>query len=959
MAGSFLTRSFIVRSLRWVLAVILFLAVSTGLLPLLPRALGQTEPLPLSALPESSQAATPAPPKGAEEIRATESSISATPPSAPAAPEAPVEGALSTAPPPEAARTKPTKPPEPAADKPSLPEKAATDSAPVASSPTSFLKLPSFSTAPPASEGNTGPLETVVLQLKWHHRFQAAGYYAAIAKGYYRQAGLDVKIKTATQKKPVAAVVEQGEADFGVGDSTLILARAQQKPLVVLSTIFQHSPTILLARRHSDTKTVHDLMGKTIMIDPSSAEIYAYLKSEGLDISKLRIVPQDGTLEDFISGKVAVISCDNTDMLFQLKALGIETTSFEPRSGGINFYGDNLFTSEEQIRRHPERVQKFLEASLKGWEYAMANPEEIIQIILHDYAPQKTSEELTLEAFFTRQYIRPDFIKMGTMNPARWRAIAHYYEEFGFIPDAEKALDGFLYDPNTKGDMRIVYWSLGGTAILLLLTFAWGIPLYRINRKLQRQIVERKKTEEDLLKAQAISEEAGEAKNRFLASISHEIRTPLNIVIGYAQTLSLRNRLNVEDANAVHAIAESGQHLLRLVENILDLSKIEAGKVDLVPVDFDLGTLLRSLKAVFQESCARKRVSLVLAWHSDGPCRVHADEGKIRQILFNLIGNAVKFSERGEIILRVIAKGAHLYSFEVIDQGPGLSEEDRKRIFQPFEQTAMGSQKGGTGLGLPISERLLNLMGSSISLVSEPGKGCSFSFSLHLPPAVSPAPLPGEEPSRHRMLAEGCSVTALVIDDVALNRDIIKHMLEGLGCEVLSAASGEEALKVAQERLPDIAFVDMRMDQMNGAETAEELRKIAGERPLRLVCFSASATSGDSKQYLNAGFDDLLPKPFRFERVRECLEQLPGIRFQITPGLQRSSLDGREIPIPPDTAQKLLDAAEIGDFTAVRSLLDRLDERQPTSPLLRKMRIAAESFDARTIMSSLEAAARR
>lgn len=330
------------------------------------------------------------------------------------------------------------------------------------------------------------PLEKVRLQLKWQHQFQFAGYYAAVEQGYYREAGLEVElIEAVPERDPVQAVLT-GEAEFGVGNSDLLLLRAAGHPVVVLAAIFQHSPLLLVTRAASgvtDLQGLHDR--EMMMIDSEKAELFAYFKYEGIDVSRLRVRPHTLRMDDFIEGRVDAMSAYSTDEPFELRQAGVEFLAFTARSGGIDFYGDNLFTTEEQIRLHPERVRAFRAASLRGWEYALEHREEIVDLIRRHYPDRLSRDHLVFEAAKTAELMHPGIIEVGHINPGRWRHIADTYAEFGMLPVGFD-LDGFLYDPDPKPDLRWLYWALAGLAALAVGAFAWVLPLRRLNRRLHQ-----------------------------------------------------------------------------------------------------------------------------------------------------------------------------------------------------------------------------------------------------------------------------------------------------------------------------------------------------------------------------------------------------------------------------------------------------------------------------------------
>ncbi len=340
-------------------------------------------------------------------------------------------------------------------------------------------------------------LDRVVLQLKWKHQFQFAGYYAALEQGFYRELGLDVVILEAPENIEPARVVLQGKADFGIAASDLVLLRAGGEPVVVLAAIYQHSPLILLSLKGKGLDSIHDLAGKRAMIEPHAAELLAYLEMEGIPISGMTLVPHSFGPDALISGEVAVISAYSTDEPFLLKQAGADHQIFNPRAGGIDLYGDTLFTTEAQIRDHPRRVRAFLDASLRGWQYALEHSDEMVDLIYTKYSRRHSREHLEFEAAQTKRLILPDVVEIGYMNHGRWRYIAEVYAEMGMgRPDLP--MQGFLYNRNPSPDLTWFYLSLLGGGSLLGLISIIAVRFYRLSKALRREIAERTRTETDL-----------------------------------------------------------------------------------------------------------------------------------------------------------------------------------------------------------------------------------------------------------------------------------------------------------------------------------------------------------------------------------------------------------------------------------------------------------------------------
>lgn len=330
---------------------------------------------------------------------------------------------------------------------------------------------------PPPSLG----LDQVRLQLKWQHQFQFAGYYAAVEQGYYRDVGLEVKILPSQPGQDGVKEVLEGRAEFGVGTSELLLLREKGEPVVVLAAIFQHSPLALVSLKRHDIDTVQSLKGKRLMIEPGSAELFAYLRREGLGLDSAQLPPHSSQISDLLDGKVDAMSVYVTDEPFALVQAKKDYALFSPRAGGIDFYGDNLFTTEPQIRDHPDRVRAFRAASLKGWEYAMKHPEEIAQLIYGRYSNRHSLEHLRFEAARMEPLLQPQLIEIGHMYPGRWQHIASVYAELGMLP-ADFKLGGFLYDPHPPAmNPMLLYAALAGLA-LVVAAYAY---VHRINLRLK------------------------------------------------------------------------------------------------------------------------------------------------------------------------------------------------------------------------------------------------------------------------------------------------------------------------------------------------------------------------------------------------------------------------------------------------------------------------------------------
>jgi signal transduction histidine kinase len=574
--------------------------------------------------------------------------------------------------------------------------------------------------AEPSAE-TTAPLDPVRLQLKWRHQFQSAGYYAAIAQGYYGDAGLKVEVIDAKPGLDAPQVVLTGGAEFGVGTSDLILLRSKGEPVVVLAAIFQHSPLVLLARRGQGIDDLHDLHDKPVMIEPGSAELFAYFKNEGVDPAKLHIERHTFDVNDLISGRVAGMSGYQDDEPFTLKRAGIDYLSFTPRAGGIDFYGDNLFTTEAQIRDHPERVKAFRAASLRGWDYALAHTEEIIDLILREYPEGNDREHLEFEAMQIGQLMHPGLIETGHMNPGRWQHMIDTYAEFKMLSHPV-VLANLLYDSEGKPDLRVFYVTLSILGVVSIASLGWLLPLLRLNKKLRV--------------SKDGAESANAAKSRYLAFISHEIRTPLGGIIGVTELLRAES-LSSAQRELVGLIENCTQSLLALINGLLDRAQIEEGRMRIEILPVTLQPFVVDICGLFRAPAQVKGLQLHFQINRHVPRVVLTDALRLRQVLSNLLANAIKFTEAGEVTLTVSSLRDRL-CFAVTDSGIGVSEERQQSLFIPYAQADDSIKRlyGGTGLGLSISRDLARLLGGDIRVESTPGKGSTFTVEINAPEAA-------------------------------------------------------------------------------------------------------------------------------------------------------------------------------------------------------------------------------
>lgn len=351
-----------------------------------------------------------------------------------------------------------------------------------------------------AAPARAGELQPVTLQLNWKHQFQFAGYYTAIEKGYYREAGFEVRVQEVQNGRDPIDEVLSGGAQFGVGASELALRRGLGQPVVVMASILQHSPLVLIAVGNTGS-TVQELAGKRIMLLPHETELLAYLQREGLPLSRFTVVPHSFDLDDLLKRRVAAASGYSTDEPYLLKKAGVQYSLFSPRASGIDFYGDSLFTTEALARAHPDRVAAFTAASLRGWQYAMDHAEEVAGLIIARVSQRKSREHLLFEAEEMRRLMQPQLIEIGHMNAGRWGHIAETYAQVGMLP-ARYSLDGLLFRPARPVDWAILYRAGAIGALVLLIAGAVVVFLLRLNFRLSAEVSARREAQEELRRSE-------------------------------------------------------------------------------------------------------------------------------------------------------------------------------------------------------------------------------------------------------------------------------------------------------------------------------------------------------------------------------------------------------------------------------------------------------------------------
>lgn len=445
-------------------------------------------------------------------------------------------------------------------------------------------------------------------------------------------------------------------------------------------------------------------------------------------------------------------------------------------------------------------------------------------------------------------------------------------------------------------------------------------------------LVRRHRTEHALAEAKEAAEAASRTKSAFLSNMSHEIRTPLNAIIGFAQVLSRDDALGSHQLDQARIIVQSGQHLLDLINDVLDISKIEAGKLTLTPTNFKLHDVLGELALMFGMRAQAKGLHLLHEVPPEVPDDVCADESKLRQVLINLLGNAIKFTAQGQISLRASLAATPLDAaddantvwlrLEIEDTGPGIGAQEQQRLFMPFEQTQAGRLIGGTGLGLSISKRLVGLMGGRIGLHSQPGQGSVFYLEVPISRAVQAQQRRASQWSGITGLAPGSPpVRLLVTDDMPDNRRLLQDVLRPLGFEMMPASNGQEALELLPVWQPHAVLMDMRMPVMDGFEATRHIKALPDGQRVPVIAVTASAFDDDVKAVLACGVDAYVRKPVRTDELLEALAQVLGLRYTYSQVMTDPSPPHRLVnrhdlaSLPADLRHSMYQAVHAGDMT--------------------------------------------
>jgi signal transduction histidine kinase/CheY-like chemotaxis protein len=496
--------------------------------------------------------------------------------------------------------------------------------------------------------------------------------------------------------------------------------------------------------------------------------------------------------------------------------------------------------------------------------------------------------------------------------------------------------------------------------------------LENTNEQLELRVQERTN---ELIEAKEAADTANQAKSEFLANMSHELRTPLNGILGYAQILQQSRNIPQKEKKGVEIINQCGSHLLTLINDVLDLSKIEARKMELHPVEFHFPSFLQGVVEICRIKAEQKGINFFYQADSSLPIGIQADEKLLRQVLINLLSNAIKFTEQGDVTFSVKTqkldlsknegKSIHRLRFQVKDTGVGISREDIEKIFLPFEQVGdVKKQAEGTGLGLAITYKIVALMGGDLQVESQPGEGSVFWFEVELRETTSWIEIAQLSHQGKILGFEGEKQKILVVDDRWENRSVVINLLEPLGFEMLEAENGQEGLERATQWLPNLIITDLSMPVMDGYEMLQQLRQLPQLTDVPVIVSSASVFASDKQKSLDAGANDFLPKPVQADSLLTSLQKYLKLEwiYEESPETEEKSkitlTQVDDIEISPPSPEDLALLHDLSRKGLINNLLEEIDriEKLDTKfiPFTQKIRQFSQGFQLRQIRSFIE-----
>ncbi|MDZ8050605.1 MAG: MASE1 domain-containing protein [Aulosira sp. ZfuVER01] len=505
--------------------------------------------------------------------------------------------------------------------------------------------------------------------------------------------------------------------------------------------------------------------------------------------------------------------------------------------------------------------------------------------------------------------------------------------------------------------------------VVALMTFVIS-ALLNENRKAQAKLKQAKdeleqRVEErtaELKAAKIVADSASQAKSEFLANMSHELRTPLNGILGYAQIFQRSQTLTEKEHKGIDIIHQCASHLLTLINDILDLSKIEARKMELYPKDFPFLNFLQGVVEICRIRAEQKGIYFIYQPSQQLPRNICADEKRLRQVLINILGNAIKFTDRGGVTFKVEVVGDRLQHlqkirFQIADTGVGMTPQQLEKIFRPFEQVGSVEQQAeGTGLGLAISQKVVALMGTTINVQSQYQEGSIFWFEVELAETDEWTQAPTIAHKSTIVGFQGETKKILIVDDRWENRSVVVNLLEPIGFEIFEASNGKEGLEQASKLLPDLIITDLAMPVMDGLTMTQHLRQSKDTQNAIVISSSASVFDIDRQKALDAGCNDFLPKPIQAQELLDTLEKHLQLKWIYEHENQKVSASATEMVIPPSSELMVLyQAVQRCDVANIQLEANRIKQLDPKyTAFADKLLALADEFEVEAIAALVE-----
>ena len=760
--------------------------------------------------------------------------------------------------------------------------------------------------------------------------------------------------------KPVGAVVVF--RDISELKRTEMALRASER---FLNSVVGHIPDMLFIKEAENLSFVR--------LNKAGEELLGYAESELLGKSDYDFFPKEEA-EHFIANDREIIKnrqmADIPEEQITTKHLGLrylhtKKIPIYAEDGkplyllGISEDITERKLADEELRRSQKSLAEAQRiAQLGNWELDLANntlswSDEIYRIFELDPAEFSPSYEAFLNA------IHPDDREM--VNRAYTESVKNRQPY-----DIEHRLlmrDGRIKYVNEKCE---TYYDTDGTPLRSLGTVhditerkLAEEELRRYKDHLEEEVQQRTA---DLVLARNAAQAANQAKSVFLANMSHELRTPLNAILGFSSLMRKDTTLSDGQRQNLDIINRSGEHLLNLINDVLDMAKIEAGRVQLEEAPFDVGSMVRDVTDMMQIRATEKGLRLLVDQSSKFPRYLVGDEARLRQVLINLLGNAIKFTEQGGVTVRLGARRdrqARLL-IEVEDSGPGIAPEDQERIFEPFVQLGEQGINRGTGLGLTITRQFVQLMGGSLGLESTLGKGSIFRVELPLKEAAeSDIARPGVTHKGEVVsLAPGQpEYRILIVEDQRDNQLLLARLMETAGFSYRIAENGRQGVQMFREWQPHFIWMDRRMPVMDGLEATRQIRSLPGGKDVKIVAVTASAFQEQRAEMLAAGMDDFVRKPYRANEIYDCLMKHLGVQY-LYEGAAAQEAEAAELTpaalakLPQDLRMELQAALESLESERIAAALQKVAAHDDA--LQKTLVRLIENFDYPAILKALQ-----